>query len=90
MEIECMKLAQAVFRKQGYPDGRIVIRRECPEAFYVDVEKIGGSRVDTWPAVGPAPAWPKWLRAHYDDEFRRDGYEAGEWAEIAGGAYDVL
>lgn len=71
-----------VFRKPASPNGRILIRQERPEAFWVDVEKDGCSSVQTWPAVGPAAVTLIELLRRYEEEFRRNGDGPGQWSEV--------
>ena len=63
-----MDLVEGVLRKHGFPDIYVHIRKDTPEAFVVTLEKDGKSIVQTWPAIGPAPATPVSILKTYESE----------------------
>ena len=79
-----MILAEVLFRKQSsrFRNGRIIVRHERLEAFYVDVANDSGSRVDTWPTIGPSPVTLAELLMRYEEEFRCSGYGPSQLCEV--------
>jgi hypothetical protein len=72
----------AVFRMDGGPDARVVIRENRREAFHVDVERGDRLTVETWPAVGRGGVSLPELLSRYRFEFG-PGYDLDEFIERA-------
>ncbi len=74
-------LHRRTFQKPGCADAHVCIWRRGPEALYVDVQEGDHTRTDTWPAIGPGAVNEVEILRRYEEEFRRKGYDPGQWGE---------
>jgi hypothetical protein len=59
---------EGVLRKESSPAIYIHIRQDNPETYIATLEKNGKHSVQTWPAIGPAPATPVSILRTYESE----------------------
>lgn len=74
-------LHNGTYHKPGCHDVHVCVWRRGLDALYVDVEEVGRSRTDTWPAIGPAAVSDLELLTYYERDLRSKGYNPGEWGE---------